>query len=124
LHVPEESPQLDYAHRKPQPVIDVPPAAPDPADLVEVRSFQHYRRLAEERRDTNFVEIGTPGKLRRLWRLLAWGLGLVLTAGLFTFLFYYFTNNFRIALIIVTGMLLYMFFAARLAEGRIGRHRD
>ncbi len=120
----DEPPQLDYAHRKPKRAIPVPPPLPDEADRVEIRSFEHYRRLAAERREADFIEIGPSGRMKQVWRMLAWLLAILATAGLFTVLFYYFTNSFRIALIIVTGMLLYMLFAAKLAEGRIGRHQD
>jgi hypothetical protein len=116
--VPDEPSQLEYSHGKPSPVGERLPPSVDAADRVEVRSFEHYRRLARAQKEGEFLEISEPGHLRRVWRMLAWLLAIGGTAALFTVLFYYFTNSFRIALIIVFGMLLYMFLAAKLAEGR------
>ena len=99
----DESSQLDHEHRKPKPVLPIPAPPPDEVDRVEIKSFQHYRRLAEERRESDFVEIGPSGRMKHVWRMLAWLLAILVTAGLFTVLFYYFTNSFRIALIIVTA---------------------
>lgn len=91
------------------------------SDPVPIHDFHHYRRLAETQTDPTFLEIGGPGRLRQLWRWICWAVLVLVTAGVFVTLFYFFTNSFRIALVIVTGMLLYMIVAARLAEGRLDR---
>ncbi len=87
-----------------------------------VRDFNYYRSLAnEQEKKGEFVEIGPAGTLKRLWRWFAWSAGLIGVAALFVLLFYRFTNSFRIALVVVVGMLAYMFVASKLAEGRFDK---
>ncbi len=90
--------------------------------------FEHYRRLMRDQARAQselppeeYVEIGGPHLVRAAWRALLWGVMLLAVAGVFTLLFYHFTNNLRIALVVVSAMLLYMFVAAKLAEGRFDR---
>lgn len=93
----------------------------EPSEPVPVYNFHHYRRLAQAQPDQKVLEIGGPGRMKQLWRWISWALLILVTAGAFVTLFYFFTNSFRIALVIVTGMLVYMFFAARLAEGKLDK---
>jgi len=86
--------------------------------------FEHYRSLMRQQKldeAADFVEIGGSGAMKKVWRGLAWTMLLVAVVSLFTVLFYQFTNSLRVALVVVAGMLLYMFGAAKLAEGRFDR---
>lgn len=91
------------------------------SDPIPIHNFHYYRRLAENQTDQKFLEIDEPGRIKQLWRWISWALMVLITAGVFVTLFYLFTNSFRIALVVVTGMLLYMFFATQLAEGKLDK---
>ena len=81
--------------------------------------------IAEQVARRHDMEIGGESPIGRIWRTLGWGLLLLVVCVAFAFLFYHFTSNLRIALIVVTGMLLYMILMAFLAEGRIeSRNRE
>ncbi len=89
------------------------------------RDFEHYRRLARQRPISEAdLQIGSSGVARRIWRLIGWAMLFAAVASLFVVLFYHFTNNLRVALIVVGAMGVYMFFASRLAEGRFDRRND
>lgn len=67
-----------------------------------------------------FVEIGGPNTIaRRFMRMLGWSLLLLGVAAGFVLAFWKFTNSLRIALVIVAGMLIYMYAASKLAEGKL-----
>ena len=68
----------------------------------------------------DFVELGGGGSMgRRLLRTFGWSVLALLVAGAFVAAFYQFTNSFRVALVVVTGMMTYMYAASRLAEGKL-----
>jgi hypothetical protein len=116
---PDDPHKLDYKPRR----LRTP--AQDDVDPLPVQEidFAHYRRLMKKRdmpADPDaYMEIGGGGRMRAIWRYAAWAIIVLAVAALFTVLFYQFTNSLRVALIVVTAMLAYMFLAARLAEGKL-----
>lgn len=111
--MPDETEQID-----PKPIGELKPT-PTASDV------ERYRRLAKERPvGTADLQIESSGLGRRLWRVIGWTAVLLACATLFVILFYRFTNNLRVALIVVSAMGAYMFLASRLAEGRFDRRNN
>ncbi|MBC7785340.1 MAG: hypothetical protein H7144_16020 [Burkholderiales bacterium] len=100
-----------------------PLAPPNPdAQRVIITDPEHYRQIMlKEKSFAGGMDIGGEGVGRRMWRLLGWAVVVLLVAAAFTFLFYHFTNNLRVALAVVIAMLLYMLASAYLAEGNLDR---
>lgn len=73
-------------------------------------------------REGEFIEIGGANTfMRQAVRMLGWGLLVLAVAGAFVLMFWKFTHSLRIAMVIVAGMLIYMYAASRLVEDKLDR---
>lgn len=100
---------------------DEPSKLEVPTPEVGTADIARYRAMLRSgvRTDAEFVEIGGPGVVRRAWRISLWVGALLAVTAVFVYLFYHFTNDLRIALVVVAAMLIYMLGVSTLAEGRL-----
>ena len=86
----------------------------------ELRAMLTRRTVESSDAPGDFVELGGGGSVaKRLLRTFGWSILILLVAGTFVIAFYQFTNSLRVALVVVAGMMTYMYAASRLAEGRL-----
>ncbi len=117
--------KLDYQSVPVKPSMPAQPSIEDAQKSI-ILDPAYYRRILEQQIQQGIaggMEIGGAGKFKQIWRRILFVIGLLVVAVLFSILFYYFTHNLRIALIIVTAMLVYMVISAWLAEGHIDNNR-
>lgn len=94
---------------------------PEPVLRTDDAEIARYRNLLrpETGATARYMEISDVGIMRRAWRVSLWVGALAGVVAVFVYLFYHFTNDLRIALVVVTAMLIYMIAASVLAEGRL-----
>ena len=86
---------------------------------VGEKEIARYRKMLYQPTDDaqSHVVLAAERQGRSLWRWLGYVASFAAVVAAFVFLFVQFTNSLRVALVVVTLMLGYMFVMARMAEG-------
>jgi hypothetical protein len=111
----------DAEPKPPYPMMPPPAPSSSPPQRAPVDVNYYHSLLRDPREPPVYMEIAAAGTGRNWVRTLAFFGLMASVAALFVLGFYYFTNSVRVAMVIVIGMLGYMVFMGKMAEGRFDR---